>query len=192
MIMTPTPTNSNIALKEWSATCCALALGQQIILLRKGGLLDPEGKFDLEYSGFWLAPTKWHEDTSLVKSQHQDLLQPAPAPAGVLRLAAWAQVEKSWAVSFEGREKLARLNHIWSTSYLDSRWNYQPERPLIVVALRVWKLPAVLEVPSQPEYSGCRSWIEMNESLAIQNAQPALSDSQFADALESAERVLSA
>lgn len=184
--------NSNIALKEWSATCRALGLGRQIILLRKGGLLDPEGKFDLEYSGFWLAPTKWHEDTQLVKSQHQDLLQPAPASRGVLRLAAWAQVEKSWAVSFEEREKLARLHHIWSTSYLDSRWNYQPERPLIVVALRVWKLPETLEFPSQPEYSGCRSWIEMNQSLAIQNAQAALSDSQFAAALESAQRVLSA
>ena len=185
-------TTSNIALKEWSATCRALELGKQIILLRKGGLLDPDGKFDLEYSGFWLAPTKWHEDTSLVKLKFGELLEPAPASRGVLRLTSWAQVEKSWAVSFEEREKLARLNHIWSTSYLDSRWNYQPEHPLIVVALRVWKLPQVLEVSFQPEYSGCRSWIEMNESLSIKNTQPALSDEAFARELQSAERVLSA
>ena len=186
------PTNSNIALKEWNATCRALELGTQIILLRKGGLLDPERKFDLEYSGFWLAPTKWHEDTSLVKLKFGELLEPAPASRGVLRLTSWAQVEKSWAVSFEEREKLARLNHIWSTSYLDSRWNYQPERPLIVVALRVWKLPEVFEVPFQPKYSGCRSWIEMNEFLAIKNTQPALSDEAFTRELQSAERVLSA
>ena len=182
----------NIALKEWSATCRALELGRQIILLRKGGLLDAEGKFDLEYSGFWLAPTKWHEDASLVKPQHQDLLQPAPAARGVLRLASWAQVEKSWAVSFEEREKLARLNHIWSTSYLDSRWNYQPELPIFCLALRVLKLPKILEVPMQPEYSGCRSWIEMDKTLSLENAQMALNDIEFVNALEQVERVLSA
>lgn len=190
--MNPIPTTSNIALKEWSATCCALELGRQIILLRKGGLLDAEGTFELEYSGFWLAPTKWHEDTSLVKPEHHDLLEPAPATRGVLRLESWARVEKSWAVSFENSEKLARLNHIWSTSYLESRWNYQPERPLLCLALRVWKMPMASEVPMRPEYSGCRSWIEMHETLAIQNANPALSDAEFAAALQQAERVLSA
>lgn len=184
--------NSNIALKEWNATCRALEEGRQIILLRKGGLLDPGGTFELEYSGFWLAPTKWHEDTTLLKPQHRDLLEPAPVSRGVIQLASWAQVEKSWAVDQENSGKLAELNHIWSSSYLDSRWNYQPERPLLCVALRVYRMPIPYEVAMKPEYSGCRSWIEMDEAYPVENAQAALTDGEFAVALESAERVLSA
>jgi len=190
--MIPIPTTSNIALKEWSATCRALELGRQIILLRKGGLLDAEGTFDLEHSGFWFAPTKWHQDTRLLKSEHQDLLKATPPAKGVLPLRAWARVEKSWAVSFEESEKLSRLNHIWSNSYLDSRWNYQPERPIFCIALRVWKTPLEISVPMKVEYSGCRSWIEMHQSLSLQNLEPAVNDTEFFGALEQVERVLGA
>ncbi|MEO6907416.1 MAG: DUF1802 family protein, partial [Abditibacteriaceae bacterium] len=66
--------SSSHALKEWNATCRALAEGRQIILLRKGGLLDEEGVFTLEQSSFWMLPTAFHQEPYLLKKAHLDLL----------------------------------------------------------------------------------------------------------------------
>ena len=66
--------SSRHALKEWNATCRALAEGRQIILLRKGGLLDEDGVFALEQSNFWMLPTAFHQEPHLLKTEHLDLL----------------------------------------------------------------------------------------------------------------------
>lgn len=76
-------TSLDVALKEWHATIAGLESGRQILLLRKGGLLDPEGSFALEYSRFWLAPTRFHQDETLVKPADVGFLQSSPQP-GVL------------------------------------------------------------------------------------------------------------
>ncbi|HEV7922137.1 MAG TPA: DUF1802 family protein, partial [Thermoanaerobaculia bacterium] len=46
------------ALKEWSTVIDALGRGEQIILIRKGGIADP--KFGLEADRFYLYPTFFH------------------------------------------------------------------------------------------------------------------------------------
>jgi len=45
------------ALKEWAVTCRALAEGRQAILLRKGGIGEAGGAFQVEHTRFWLLPT---------------------------------------------------------------------------------------------------------------------------------------
>ena len=180
-----------IALKEWHATIAALESGRQILLLRKGGLLDPEGAFALEYSRFWLAPTRFHQDETLVKSKDVSFLQSPPQP-GVLPLRSHARVEKAWAIAFEESEKLALLDHIWSVRWLESRFDYQREKPLLVLALRVFVLPAPHEIKLDARDSGCKSWIENTPLPSAQNAAAALSETEFASQLQAAERVLGA
>ena len=46
------------AYKEWAAICLALAQGKQSLLLRKGGIAEPDGDFQLEQTDFWLLPTR--------------------------------------------------------------------------------------------------------------------------------------
>src|SRR5690606_817954 len=92
------------ALKEWNATVAALEAGRQILLLRKGGLLDPEGAFSLEYSRFWLAPNRYHEDETLVKPSDVAFLKASPPTRGVLRVNSFAQAEKSWTITQEESE----------------------------------------------------------------------------------------
>ncbi|MGZ4181579.1 MAG: DUF1802 family protein, partial [Solirubrobacteraceae bacterium] len=43
-----------IAFKEWAVTVRALAEGEQLVTLRKGGIREPERHFSLEYDRFFL------------------------------------------------------------------------------------------------------------------------------------------
>lgn len=184
------------ALKEWSVACRALETGRQIVLLRKGGLLDAEGSFALEATRFWLCPTKWHQDANLLQAAHHDLLQNDEPPAReVLRLAAWCEVAQAWALDVQDhatQDKLAQLDHIWSERYLDVRLGYQPEKPIVVMALRVHTIARPHVVPAQPEYFGCRSWVELESPLSTENSHSVLDDAVFASRLAAMRRVLDA
>src|ERR1700741_5492014 len=46
-----------IAFKEWAVTVRALAEGEQLLTLRKGGIREPEKHFKLDYERFFLYPT---------------------------------------------------------------------------------------------------------------------------------------
>src|SRR5713101_2916398 len=50
---------NHAALKEWASAIAALGRGEQVILIRKGGIADP--KFGLEAQRFYLFPTNFHE-----------------------------------------------------------------------------------------------------------------------------------
>lgn len=183
----------NVALKEWNATVSALESGRQILLLRKGGLLDPEGRFEVEFPRFWLAPTRFHQDATLLKEDEHHLLGEAPAGRRkILPLRSFATVEKTWAVEVEEESKLEELHHIWSRRWLETRFDYQPENPLLVLALRVFVLPQPHTVTMRPEYFGCKSWIEMEEPLDGSGARAALESEEFLAQLEMAEQVLGA
>ncbi|HYV35699.1 MAG TPA: DUF1802 family protein, partial [Gemmataceae bacterium] len=41
------------AFKEWAAICKALAEGRQGLILRKGGIAEPGGDFQIEHTRFW-------------------------------------------------------------------------------------------------------------------------------------------
>ena len=45
-----------IAFKEWAVTVRALAEGEQLVTLRKGGIREPEKHFQLEHDRFFLYP----------------------------------------------------------------------------------------------------------------------------------------
>ena len=48
------------ALKEWAVTVRALAEGEQLITLRKGGLREDNKHFEIEHDRFFLYPTFDH------------------------------------------------------------------------------------------------------------------------------------
>ena len=45
------------ALKEWAVVCRALEEGRQIVLLRKGGILEYRQSFKVKHDRFLLFPT---------------------------------------------------------------------------------------------------------------------------------------
>ncbi len=183
------------ALKEWAATGEALRQGRQIILLRKGGIHDAEGVFELEHSTFWLFPTWLHQAHTLVKPEHRDLLEIAEAARewktrDRLHFTLYCEVAKVWALQEADQSTLMAAQHIWSEAYLDLRFGYKPEHPLLCVAVRAWELPDSHAVRSNAKYFGCRSWVELEESLSTQAARPVLDESTFQARLASLEATL--
>src|SRR5579883_3547847 len=55
------PDRLQVALKEWAVVQRALLEGHQMVLLRKGGLIEESGDFDLRAREFLLYPTYEHE-----------------------------------------------------------------------------------------------------------------------------------
>ena len=55
------------------------------------------------------------------------------------------------------------MRHIWSGAYLDQRFSYKPDHPLLCVALRVYRRAEPWRVPVRAAFFGCRSWIELPE-----------------------------
>ena len=50
-----------IAFKEWAVTVRALAEGEQLVTLRKGGIREPGKHFALDHERFFLYPTFDHQ-----------------------------------------------------------------------------------------------------------------------------------
>src|SRR3954449_1890199 len=109
-----------IAFKEWAVTVRALAEGEQLLTLRKGGLREPGKPFKLAHERFFLYPTFEHQSGDLVRESHQPELRRAleegvwsdgeplaahlDAPGGVpqpdrVRIRAWAEVAASYLIT---------------------------------------------------------------------------------------------
>src|SRR5216117_1413384 len=55
-----------IAFKEWAVVVDALGRGEQIIILRKGGIREGPGGFSVDHGEFPLFPTLFHQQRDSV------------------------------------------------------------------------------------------------------------------------------
>ena len=181
------------ALKEWAIVGEALAQGRQIVLLRKGGLLDEDGHFALEHGQFWLLPTWLHQERALVKTAHRDLWEATPrAPDESAKLAYlrhFARVERTWKLDENAETALLNVPHIWSAHYLDLRFGYQPDKTLLCAALRVYVADEPVRYQLRASDLGCRSWVDLAQPIGA-DVRPAIGEAEFARELESVARVL--
>ena len=180
------------ALKEWASVVNALKEGRQVLLLRKGGLAD-RGGFTVQDDEFLLYPTLLHQQADFIKPEHAEAFRASAGevrPTGGVRFDCYAVVHRSMSVT--SRDALERLegHHIWNQRFLDQRLKWQPESPACVLFLRVYRLAEPVHVPEQRRYRGCRSWVTLEQPLSILDAEPALSDAAFHQAVESAEAAL--
>jgi hypothetical protein len=68
---------------------------------------------------------------------------------------------------------------MWTSEYAESRFKWRPKKPLTVLVLRTYLLPETVELPYVDEYGGCKSWIELQQSVPVEGARPALSEEDF-------------
>src|SRR4026208_756034 len=84
-----------IAFKEWAVVVDQLGRGEQILILRKGGISERRDGFQLEHPEFLLFPTLYqqHRESVLESAQARyDELIPSLPPADVVRLEYVAKV----------------------------------------------------------------------------------------------------
>lgn len=187
------PTN-RLALKEWAAIVHALGTGQQILLLRKGGVYERQGRFTPASREFFLFPTYVHQMTQGVNSRAlstlRSIVQRQP-PAEEVHLTFYAVVhEVHWLDDFDRAASLADL-HWWTPETIARRFAYGKTPGLYLFVLRVYRLPRPLVLPYLKRYAGCRSWVELAEALPTDGARAILSNSAFAERLHELNERLS-
>lgn len=172
----------NIAFKEWASVVNALAQGKQILILRKGGIREESGRFQVEYGEFFLFPTYEHQKKEDLKAEaHEDLdmiLRTKPDPSEI-PIRYYAQVSSVIRVTEEN--DLGRLQpyHVWSDEAIRKRFHFGREKGIYVLTVRMYRLPYPHLVPFDSDYAGCKSWVELKEFLSTSGAQPVLSDDHF-------------
>ena len=162
----------------------AVGRGEQLLLLRKGGIADPAGGFQLKHREFWLYPTWEHQkEESLRLGFRPRLKEAAPAGAKVpLRVYAGVACQKE----VKDLSRLAGLEkyHLWSGEFLRQRQAYKPELPVQALVLRAYVLRKPVLHPVRPEYAGCKSWVELGEEVSYEGAEPVMDNKRFIAALE--------
>ncbi len=182
MLASSLPGSCQIALKEWAVTVQALAQGQQVLLLRKGGIHEEGKDFRVVHPEFLLYPTYEH--------QREDLLKPAAQPSlkqllaetpqsDTITFSHWAQVAEVIEVSEQEKVDDLSGHHIWTDAYAQSRLHWKPMLPLSIMLLRVYQMEQPVTVPWTKEYGGCTSWVEMLPKIELGRLQPALADQEF-------------
>lgn len=174
-----------LALKEWGLVIDALLSGDQVLLLRKGGLLD--GKFKLEAREFLLFPTTFHADdprllapgaagkfaSALALPDRKTLPDSVP-------LKCRARVEAAWSVT-DGRvvEALAQPPglHVWGEAFTAARLKWRPGAPMTLALVRAYARRGnggVLAVKQRSDYYGCFSWARVEPMVEEEDAEEAL------------------
>src|SRR5919197_2445045 len=153
------------ALKEWAVVCKALEEGRQVVLLRKGGILEYKQGFEVKHDKFLLFPTFAHQSKDHLQPDYannlDDILKEQPA-AGSNRITSYAEVVDTREITDRTALSLLAKYHVWNESYVNSRMDYNPRKPMSVILLRVFKLAQPIMVDSNSEWAGCKSWIPLD------------------------------
>jgi hypothetical protein len=173
------PESMSVALKEWAVVCDALASGKQIILLRKGGIYEASGEFEVEHRDFLLFPTYLHQNAALLKPDFRGGVEKRDAEPGEILISSAARVTD--IIHLQSRQQMDAIDdqHIWSPPLIDMRFSYRPENPLYLLIVRAYCLAEPVKIVNTPAYAGCKSWVPLNATVATRNSVPTLNDAAF-------------
>lgn len=173
--------STNIAFKEWAVVVDALGQGEQILILRKGGIREQRGEFHVDHREFWLFPTQFHEaERSIIPSKRPRLRDiAAAAPKDAVDIEYYAVVDS--VIQIANPEALKRLQgrHIWSEQTLQERFQFGREPGLYALITRVYRRPAAERVALRESYGGCKSWVELDRALSTEGLTPVLPDVEY-------------
>jgi hypothetical protein len=176
--MYPDPTLT-VALKEWASVCRALETGRQLVLLRKGGIYESAGEFEVEHPRFVLFPTYLHQNLAMLKPDAHAGFEPRAAEPAQVALSTAGEVTD--VVQLASRAQMRELDaeHVWTEPLIDMRFTYRPENPLYLVLVRAYRLSEPVTVGNTPAYAGCKSWVPLGRDIVTADAQPVLDDTRY-------------
>ena len=161
----------------------ALGRGEQILLMRKGGIREETRHFEVQSDRFLLYPTYEHQKEHLLKPEHREDL--------ALTLKDWTPEDTTVSIRYFAdlvedieileEERLQRLErlHIWTSQFATERLKWKKKLPLHLFLLRVYQLEEPATIDILPDYLGCKSWIQLPEQLQGLKATPVLDDDAF-------------
>ena len=181
------------ALKEWAVLCDAMARGELVAMVRKGGIREQRAGFSVRHDRFLLYPTFFHEKAAEMAPRLVPTLEASHArrpPDGVVRLELVAEVAAVWTASSLEPLRAIEGEHGLAWDAVASRFHYRDRPGVQVVAVRVGRLPAPAEVPESRRYQGCVSWVALDAPVDVAGATAVLDDAAFARRLTSLRAAL--
>ncbi|MER5174287.1 MAG: DUF1802 family protein [Candidatus Nitrosocosmicus sp.] len=179
------------ALKEWAIVCKAAEDGKQVLLFRKGGIMEYRNGFELKHKNFFLFPTFEHqsidsirneykieleslEKQHIMKEDHKDFnLSPennSDTTQNITNINLFVEITSFNEINDINKlEKLEKF-HIWNLDYVKMRFNYNPKKPLYLMLIRAYRLNDPIKILNKSEWSGCKSWIQIDlKDRALEN-----------------------
>lgn len=169
-------TRTTHALKEWAIAINALEAGKTIMLLRKGGIHERGGRFQVAHERILLYPTYEHQQPFMLKPEYANLGHPVTSGwrPETVQIGSWAKITDIFPVSDELTVSALLPFHVWNEYFISDRLKWKPRQPLYILLLRTYKLPQAQEIPYKSEYGGCKSWIDLAESINLLESEPVL------------------
>ena len=176
------PTTSSLALKEWAVAVKALSKGEQILILRKGGIHRADKEFRVVHPEFLLYPTYEHQRRELVQStSHLDLERTLIENENpkLIEFSHWCKVTDKFEVSEQDVLDNIAPYHIWTYDYASKRLRWRPKQPLTIALLRMYSMEHPQSLSVLDEYGGCKSWVELEQEVQLGEMTPVLSDEEY-------------
>lgn len=151
------------------------------MLVRKGGIHERRGGFDVEHRAFWIFPTGWHQNEPELSPVFRAHLGDTPRfPPGEIPLRVHCEVVDALRVDdLAAVLRLAELQP-FSADTLRARFEYRGKPYLHALVVRARTLAAPRLIPNTARYDGCVSWVALDRPVVPDEAVPALSDEAFA------------
>ena len=169
------------AFKEWAVAVDALEQGKTIMLLRKGGIHERGGRFQVAHDQVLLYPTHEHQQPFLLKSEYTE--QVTPVTSGwhpeTIRIGSFARITDILLVSEETIVDALLPFHIWNEQFISDRLKWKPRQPLYILLLRAYKLAQEQMIPYSSTYGGCKSWIDLAQPIAINESVSVFEDATY-------------
>ena len=167
-------------LKEWQVAVTALLQGQTLLLLRKGGIREAKGQFSLAAREVLLLPTLEHQKLALLKDEYRSLAHlEQPDQPDQVRFEGWAAITHAFLLKSETEVAPLLPYLVWNEQFVAERLSWQPDRPLYALLLRAYRFESPLMLPRHKGYSGCRSWVEIGQEMAVDDHAPALPEADY-------------
>ena len=172
-------TNNKPAFKEWHVIVEALGAGEQILILRKGGIAEGRGGFEVKAEKFWLFPTHFHEQLTKAKPAAKKFFNGVPPKSGQIELLYFVEVVQRAFLSDWATVTRLDAFHLWSEETIRERFNWAKPPGLHALAVRVHRLKQPVLLEATPEMGGCKSWVDVPFDFAAHASEPVLDDEKF-------------
>src|SRR5215831_15981244 len=113
----------NIALKEWDTVCRALGAGRQILLLRKGGIYESAGGFEIENRQFLLFPTFLHQNPQMLKDDAIQWYEKRSTEPEQITMSFAGEITDIIRIANRAQIDALDAEHVWTSPLIDMRFN---------------------------------------------------------------------
>jgi hypothetical protein len=172
-----------IALKEWAVSVKALLEGEQILVLRKGGIIEETRDFQLISQSFYMMPAYEHQRRELLKEPYRsgmdETLKDWSPGMERIKLEAYAEVTDDIEINDQETLDKLRDRHIWTDTFAEERLKWKRKKPLHLLLMKIYKLDEPVYAPMRDAYNGCKSWVRLEDGLAEPAMSPVLTAEKY-------------